>query len=177
MARFCTECGNQIADNVAFCTECGAKVAPEATAETAAPAISVAATETPPVTQPQPQPQPKPQPKPQPQREQRPQRPAPQPVYQQPAPVAEPESKVVSTGAYFWLMLLYALPVVGFISCIIMAFAPRNRNLKNYARATLIWAIVGFVLMGLLVLLVVLLGGSLMDYIEQAGGEFGNYIP
>ncbi len=169
MARFCTECGNQIADDVVFCTECGVKVAPKAKAETTVPEILLATAETPPVSQPQPQPRS--------QQERQPQRSAPQPHYQQPAPMAEPENKVISTAAYFWLMLLYALPVVGFISCIIMAFAPRNRNLKNYAKATLIWVIVSLVLAGLLILLVILLGDSLMDYIKRSGEVFGNNLP
>ena len=56
MARFCTECGNQIADDVVFCTECGVKVAPKAIAETTVPEILLATAETPPVSQPQPQP-------------------------------------------------------------------------------------------------------------------------
>lgn len=169
MARFCTECGNQIADDVVFCTECGVKVVPKAIAETTVPEILLATAETPPVSQPQPQPRS--------QQERQPQRSAPQPHYQQPAPMAEPENKVISTAAYFWLMLLYALPVVGFISCIIMAFVPRNRNLKNYAKATLIWVIVSLVLAGLLILLVILLGDSLMDYIKRSGEVFGNNLP
>ena len=35
MAKFCTECGKEIADGVAFCTECGTKApADPATATT-----------------------------------------------------------------------------------------------------------------------------------------------
>ena len=52
----------------------------------------------------------------------------------------------VKTGAYFWLMLLFAIPVIGLISVIIFSFAPKKQSLKNFARANLIWVIVGLVL-------------------------------
>ena len=115
MAKFCTECGKEIADGVAFCTECGAK-----------------------------------------------------------AP-ADPASKVVSTGTFFGTTLLFALPFIGFIACIIMCFAPKRKSLKNYAKANLIWAIIGLVFSILLVVAVIALGGSLMDYLSEAmGGGLGD---
>lgn len=33
MAKFCTECGKEIADGVSFCTECGAKAPDTPTAK------------------------------------------------------------------------------------------------------------------------------------------------
>ena len=98
-----------------------------------------------------------------------PPQPAPQPRPAPPAPPAAPTDKVVSTGSFFGLMLLYALPLVGWIICIVMAFAPKNRNIKNYTRAVLIWAIIGLVLAGLLAALAAIFAGSL----EAMTGDLG----
>ena len=152
MAKFCTECGKEIAEGIAFCTECGAK------AEASEPKpVSVP----PPVTQ----------------------SPttntAQQVSYQQPSyspPVADNQNKVISTGLYIGLMLLFAIPIIGFIACIIMAFAAKNKNIKNYAKATLIWMIIAFVLIGILVAIASVLVGTLTDYINQiTDGQFGDF--
>lgn len=45
----------------------------------------------------------------------------------------------IGTGTYFFLLLLYALPVVGPVACIVSAIAPKNASLKNFARAILLW--------------------------------------
>ena len=49
-------------------------------------------------------------------------------------------------GICLGLQLLFALPIIGWIACIICAFAPENQNVKNYARATLIWLLIAVVL-------------------------------
>ena len=155
MAKFCTECGKEIADGVAFCTECGAK-APETTAAKAETVTDNAV-------------------QPQAQTQQTYQQPTPQQTVVQ-TPTAEPISKVVGTGAYFGLMLLFAIPIIGFIACIIMAFAPKNKNIKHFARAQLIWMVVAIVLIGILVALLSVLTNTLMDFIkESTGGEFSNW--
>ena len=100
----------------------------------------------------------------------------PQPTYAVPPPTPKDESGgVVSTGTFFGTMLLFALPFIGFIACIIMCFAPKRKSLKNYAKANLIWAIIGLVFTILLVVAVIALGGSLMDYLSEAmGGGLGD---
>ena len=76
MAKFCTECGKEIADGVSFCTECGAKAPDTPTAKAEAVTGNAAQTQTQTVkTYQQTTPQ--------------------QTVAQ--APVAEPVSKVVGT--------------------------------------------------------------------------------
>ena len=102
--------------------------------------------------------------------------PQPQPTYAAPPSTPKDESGgVVSTGTFFGTMLLFALPFIGFISCIIMCFAPKRKSLKNYAKANLIWAIIGLVFGLLLVGGIFLLGGSLMDYLSEAmGGGLGD---
>ena len=73
-------------------------------------------------------------------------------------------------------MILFAVPVIGFIACIIMAFAAKNKNIRNYARATLIWMIIAFVLLAILIALVSALANKLIDYIYQStGGSFGDF--
>ena len=60
-------------------------------------------------------------------------------------PADNAETKVISTGAFFGLILLFSIPVVGFISALIMTFACRNKNLRHYALAALIWKLVAIV--------------------------------
>ena len=94
-----------------------------------------------------------------------------QQTYTQPAP--DPTSKVVGTGAYFGLMLLFAIPIIGQIACLIMAFAPKNKNIKHFARAQLIWMIIGIIIAALVIGGIVLLVNTFSDYIaETTGGEF-----
>lgn len=160
MAKFCTGCGKEIADGVAFCTECGAK-APETTAVKAETVTDNAA---------QPQTQ-----TPQAYQAQKPyQQPTPQQTVVQ-TPVAESVSKVVGTGTYFALMLLYALPIIGIISVIAMSCSAKNKNLKNFAKAYLIWAIIAVLLSISMIIGLIALGNSFMEYIKQAiEGSVGN---
>ncbi len=90
-----------------------------------------------------------------------------QQAYQSTASEEDATRKVVGTGAYFGLMFLFGIPLIGLIACIIMAFAPKNRNIKNYARAMLIWTIIGLVLTGVLVALFVAFADKLADYLSQ----------
>lgn len=71
------------------------------------------------------------------------------PVY---APLSVQNDPVVGTGTFFGLEFLFALPLIGFICCLIFSFAPKNRNLKHYARGKLIWSIIALVLSILLIL-------------------------
>ena len=155
MAKFCTECGKEIEAGVAFCTECGTKAPADpatATTETVTEAkdtqVETPVVHTPPAQSYQAQ-----------------------QTYTQPAP--DPTSKVVGTGAYFGLMLLFAIPIIGQIACIIMAFAPKNKNIKHFARAMLIWMVIGIIIAALVIGGIVLLVNTFSDYIaEVTGGEF-----
>ena len=155
MAKFCTECGKEIAAGVAFCTECGTKAPADpatATTETVTEAkdtkVEPPVVHTPPAQSYQAQ-----------------------QIYTQPAP--DPTSKVVGTGAYFGLMLLFAIPIIGQIACLIMAFAPKNKNIKHFARAQLIWMVIGIIIAALVIGGIVLLVNTFSDYIAEAtGGEF-----
>lgn len=145
MAKFCTQCGSEIRDGIAFCTNCGAK------AEQATPAPQV---------MPEMQPSTRPAPR-------RTAPPAPQPKAEIPA------DKTVSTGTFFGLMFLFSLPILGWLICLIMAFASKNKNIKHFARAMLIWLIIALVVGALIGLAINALINSITPYLEQAMGELG----
>ncbi len=68
-------------------------------------------------------------------------------------PVVVSQEKTVGIGAYFGLLLLFVLPIIGVFTSLIVALVAKNRNLKNFAYAALIWGIVatliGFALLGI----------------------------
>ena len=70
----------------------------------------------------------------------------PQPDYYSQSPEDYAQNAVVTTGAFFGLNLLFSLPAIGWIICLIMAFAPKNKNIKNFARSKLIWIIIAIIL-------------------------------
>ena len=141
MARFCTECGAKLKDGAAFCSECGAKV-PAGKQPGAAP-------ETPPQTQAQPAA-------------------AEQQTYQPrqtyTVPVSTPPAvQPVSTAYYFWMMLLFAIPVVGLIVCLVTAFSGDDTSRKNFSRAVLIWILVAIVLSIIVAIAIAAVGGSIIN--------------
>jgi amino acid transporter len=52
---------------------------------------------------------------------------------------------IISTVEYFFIMLLYAIPVIGWIACVIIAIKAENVNRRNFARAVVIYLIIGIV--------------------------------
>lgn len=156
MARFCTGCGKEIPNGVAFCTACGTPAPTDAPSEVAKP-------QTPP------------------------QQPAPAPTMTATAapprityaPTADitPAGKngIVGTGWFFGMMFLFAIPVIGWLACFITSFISKNENKKHFARALLIWLIIGLVLAVVGYFVFRWLGGMLIDYINaEFGGQFGD---
>lgn len=170
MAKYCTNCGKEIPDNIAFCTECGTP-APAPAPQAAPKQQEAPVSAPPPPAAPQPQPQAAPA---------APVMSAvPQPVYVQNTVSSDqpPKGKygVVGTGTYFGLMFLFAIPVIGWIICIIMAFASKNENKKHFAKAMMIWIIIGIVLSVVGYFVFRWLGGMITDYINtEFGGQFGD---
>lgn len=147
---FCTECGTDIPAGVRFCTECGKQVTTEqpVTAATAAAHDPSAAAV----------------------------RPTAQAVYTPPAaqstvvsgaPAPGSRYAVMGTGAYIGAMLLYCIPVVGWIFCIIAAFLSGNQNRRNFARAMLVFLAVG---VGLSVALYFAVSSFIRFVVESAQG-------
>lgn len=146
MAIICKKCGQELEEGTKFCMACGEKVEMES------------------IPQPvQPQPQPRPQ---------QPVQPQPQPRPQQPVK-PDKTTKVVGMGAYFGMILLFSIPIVGLIACLIMAFAPKNKNIKNFSRAMLVWLLIGIVIGGIVIALIVQtvksITNTVSEYIESLG--------
>lgn len=171
MTKFCTKCGKEIRQGVAFCAECGTKAPSDS-----GPTVIEAANTTPEV-------KPETPVVPSQQRQSYNQQETySQPVFQPPqqaapaAPAPNLANKIVGTGTYFGLMFLFAIPIIGQIACIIMAFTPKNKNLKNYARAMLIWTVIALVIGGILIALFLMFANTFTDFIrESTGGEFSGW--
>ncbi len=135
MSRFCTNCGAAMEDDAAFCPECGAR-AEEAVPETSAgisggAAASDASAEMP----------------------------VPEATASGPEETSAPErSKEISTAGYFWLMLLFHIPVIGLIAVLLLGLTGSNRNLRNYARAHLAWMAVMVILTAILFIVTWIIG-------------------
>ncbi len=117
----CTNCGKEMADGIQFCTECGTKVGVpiEDIQPDIAPVQETTAQAEINVQQSIPT--------------------------QQSFTQAEPVAGVVGTGTFFGLSLLFRIPLIGWLICLIMSFATKNKNVKNYARSVLIWMIIGLI--------------------------------
>ena len=151
----CPSCGAEISPDAAFCTECGTKIAAAPTAPAPAKKEPERKPETPPAQKP----------------------PQTQGGYvppQQTAPSVPAD--VVGVGAYFWLTVLYHIPFLGWLVCLVMCFAPRNRNLKNFSRATLIRMIIGLILFGLLCLGVKLFGDWVVKKVTGVEGGLSGLV-
>ncbi|MBR4020227.1 MAG: zinc-ribbon domain-containing protein, partial [Firmicutes bacterium] len=69
-----------------------------------------------------------------------------QPVQQpkaQPVPLMD---GTVGTGYFFGMMLVYAIPIIGWIACILTALKGKQQTKKNFAKAMMIWLIIGLIL-------------------------------
>lgn len=136
---YCPNCGCETEKDAAFCSECGAQIVVPTSEE--------------------PAPQPvEPQPDPAPVAEN------PAPV--QPAPVQPTQEipgayKPLSPWAYFGWQLLFLIPFVGFVLLIVMSFAPRNKNLKNFARSYWCGLLIVLGLVVIVAALAVVLGGGI----------------
>ncbi len=53
---------------------------------------------------------------------------------------------VYSTGRFMGLILLQAVPVIGFIITVVFAFNGNNLNRRNFCRAILLWEVIGVAL-------------------------------
>lgn len=135
---FCTECGADIPAEIKFCTSCGN---PMSAAAQPLPAMAAAAAAPASAVQPTPQAAPRPAYAP-------PAQPQPvQTVINADAPPARGSKyAVMGTGAYIGTMLLFCIPIVGWLACVIMAFASKKLNRRNFARAMLVFLIIGAVL-------------------------------
>ena len=146
----CPTCGAMNEFDSVFCAECGTKLVQAAAPVTGDTQVI-----------PQPIPQAVPQPAFQPAYQPIPQS-APVPAVEQPvSPRIPPEYQPLSPWAYFGMALLYTIPFAGFVLLIVMSFAPRNKNLKNFTRSYWCGALVALCALVVTVLLAILVGGGI----------------
>ena len=158
MSKKCSNCGFDMSDDAVFCTECGTRMEAPKQNTTEQPQPQNAQPQnqnSAPSSQQNAQPQnqysaPNSQQYAQPQNQYsapyNQQYAQPQPDYYSQSPEDYAQNAVVTTGAFFGLNLLFSLPAIGWIICLIMAFAPKNKNIKNFARSKLIWIIIAIIL-------------------------------
>ena len=130
----CPKCGAMNANDSAFCAECGARLQMDTIR------INVPVPPVPPIPT------------------------IPQPI---PTPVAPVKQEIpgeyspLSPWAYFGWQLLFAIPFVGFVLLIVMSFAPRNKNLKNFARSYWCALLIVVCIAVVVVALAIVLGGGI----------------
>jgi hypothetical protein len=87
------------------------------------------------------------------------------PVPQQYAPADE----TVTLGNWMLTYLLLAIPLVGTIMLFVWAFGSSPASKKNWARAVLLWAVIGIVVV---VILAVITGGALFSVFSDSGRNY-----
>ena len=100
------------------------------------------------------------------------------PVYAQPVQsypnYGAANSQPLSVGQFIGMLIIMAIPLVGFIMMLVWAFGSNvNKNKKNYAIATLIVGIVGGILVAIFSsILFAALAPVINDLINQMGGSY-----
>lgn len=177
MAKICSNCGKELNDNAVFCTECGTKLVQEPVAVSAEPEAS-------PICEPQeaaqpveekketapPQPQPAPVPTPKVTQS----KPATAPAKAQKATDVPPVGKYAPTSvmAFFGMIILFSVPIIGWITCFVLCFAAKKQSTKNFARALTILFLVCVILLSILTVITVLVLPKLIDYVAVRAGDW-----
>ncbi len=82
----------------------------------------------------------------------------------------------VSTAAFFGYKVLYGIPVIGWILCLVFSFTQKNVNKRNFARATLIGLIISLVITCVIGFVAVKVAEHFIQQMafEALGGEMGD---
>ena len=86
------------------------------------------------------------------------------------------QEKPVHTGIFFGLEALFSIPLIGLIASVIFSFAPENKNLKNYARAKLIWCIISLLLSVLLIIGCVMIVRTVTAEVQKKMNEWSETL-
>ena len=78
-----------------------------------------------------------------------------------------PEYKPLSAWAYAGWQLLFAIPFVGFVLLVVMSFAPRNKNLKSFARSHWCLALIGLAVAAIAVVIAIAAGVGINELMSQ----------
>lgn len=93
------------------------------------------------------------------------------------APAAEKTEKTLSLWAYVGLFLLFNLPFVGWIVCIVMAFAPKNANIRHFAGGLIVYIlIISILTVGLFFAVRNVVAGVFREVKETVAEEFGDIL-
>jgi len=78
------------------------------------------------------------------------------------------EYRPINMWAYYGLGILLRLPIVGFICTFIFAFAPKNKNIKNFARSFFCAWIVTAILTVIMIIIIIATGTAIVTLIKEA---------
>lgn len=93
-----------------------------------------------------------------------------QPVPPVAPPYGTPDTQPVSIGGWIGVMLLTCLPIVNLIMLFVWAFSSSTKkSLKNYARAALILALIGVVLVVVVSIILAVCGISIFNEFSRSG--------
>lgn len=81
------------------------------------------------------------------------------------------EYRPINMWAYYGLGILIKLPVIGFIATFILAFAPKNKNIKNFVRSNFCEWIVSAILAIIFVVVIIVAGTSIITAIAEMTGN------
>ena len=99
----------------------------------------------------------------------------PKPQAAAPPPNVTPQKNanhaVMSVGAYIGTMLLFCIPLLGWLICLIMAFAAKNLNRRNFARAMLVFLIIGIVISVICYFVFTWIWSNVIDYFNEVVSE------
>jgi hypothetical protein len=91
---------------------------------------------------------------------------------QQPAPQAAVNT-VIGTFGWLGILILFSIPIVGFVLCILWAFGGGNLNRRNFARACLILSVIAIALS---IVFAVLIWPLAMGYIKSSAEPYMKQI-
>ena len=85
--------------------------------------------------------------------------------------------KTLSTRKFFFLMILFSIPVIGWLFCFVMAFVPKNVVIKSFARAALSALIFFAVLFTILFFIYNRFGTVIGENLERIFAEWKISLP
>ncbi len=86
------------------------------------------------------------------------------------------DRKPLSVGGAFWMLLLFAIPVVGLVCSIIFSVSGKKKSRKNLSRAVLLWKVIGIICALILCILLyflardafaAIMAGDINDFIDE----------
>ena len=78
----------------------------------------------------------------------------------------DPHYKPLTAWNYFWLEILFSIPIVGFVFLIVFSFSPANINRRSFARSYFCSFIVVAVIIAILFATGLL--GTMLTYLSSA---------